>query len=198
MICLSWALLQRNAQCSDAVAEVILVLESLGFLINFNNTESVPTQCIKYIGLITNLVSMSFCLTDKKICDIRRLCIEVLIKGKWSLRQLAKIIGNLNWASYAVNSAQAHFRSLQVTFISSFWANNDNLDDAISLNEDIRADLKCWTTCTDFTFGKPMLLSRPGMRLSPDACLSGYGEFASTIRWVGLGPDTMLVAILTT
>jgi hypothetical protein len=147
--------------------------------------------------LITNLVSMSFCLTDKKICDIRRLCIEVLKKGKWSLRQ-GKIIGNLNWASYAVNFAQAHFCSLQVTFISSSWPNNDNLDAAISLNEDIRADLKCWTTCTDFNFGKPMLLSRPDMRLSSDACVSGWWEFASTIRWVGLSPDTILVAILTT
>ncbi|KAI9556087.1 hypothetical protein GHT06_018659 [Daphnia sinensis] len=39
-----------------------------------NKSETVPTQCIEYIGLITNSVSMTFCLTDKKICDIRRLC----------------------------------------------------------------------------------------------------------------------------
>ncbi len=172
-------------ECSDAVAQVIHVLESLGFLINFNKSETVPTQCIEYIGLITNSVSMSFCLTDKKICDIRRLCTEVLKKGKCSLRQLAKIIGNLNWASYAVNFAQAHFRSLQATFISSSRTNNDNLDAVIYLNDDIRADLKWWTTSADFTSGKPLLLSRPDMRLSSDACLSGWGAVCLDVKTGG-------------
>jgi hypothetical protein len=92
-------------ECSDAVAQVIHVLESLGFLFNFNKSETVLTQCVEYIGLITNSVSMSFCLTDKKICDIHRLCTEVLKRGK--------------------------------------------------------------------CYGKPLLLSRPDMRLSSDACLSG-------------------------
>jgi hypothetical protein len=128
---------------------------------------------------------MSFCLTDKKICDIRRLCTEVLKKGKCSLRQLAKIIGNLNWASYAVNFAQAHFRSLQATFISSSRTNNDNLDAVIYLNDDIRADLKWWTTSADFTSGKPLLLSRPDMRLSSDACLSGWGAVCLDVKTGG-------------
>ncbi|KZS09709.1 Uncharacterized protein APZ42_025993 [Daphnia magna] len=162
-------------ECSNAVAQVINVLESLGFLINFNKFETVPTQCIEYIGLITNSVSITVCLTDKKICDICRLCIEVLKKGECSLRQLAKKIGNPNWASFAVNFAQAHFHSLQATFISSSQANNNNLDTVISLNENIRADLKWWTTTTNFISGIPLLLSRPGMRLPSDASLSGWG-----------------------
>jgi hypothetical protein len=178
-------------ECGDAVAQVIHVLESLGFLINFKKSETTPTQCIEYIGLITNSVSMSFCLTDKKISDIRRLCSESLKNGKCSLRHLAKIIGNLNWASYAVIFAQAHFHSLQATFISFSRANNDNLDSVISLCLDVRADLKWWITSADFSSGKPLLHSRLDMRLSSDACLSGWGAVCLDVKTGGpwSGPE---------
>ena len=172
-------------ECSDAVDQAIHVLESLGFLINFKKSETTPTQCIEYIGLITNSVSMSFCLTEKKISDIRRLCGESLRKGKCSLRQLAKIIGNLNWASYAVAFAQAHFRSLQATFISSSRAYNDNLDAVIPLCDDVSADLKWWITSANFSSGKPLLHSRPDMRLSSDACLSGWGAVCLDVKTGG-------------
>ena len=55
---------------------------------------------------------MLFILTKKKMDDIRRLCRATLKKGTCSLHELAKIIGNLNWATYAVRYAQAHFRNL--------------------------------------------------------------------------------------
>jgi hypothetical protein len=151
---------------SSRTAEVIRVLESLGFLINFNKSETVPTQCIEYIGL--SLI--------------------------WSPCHSASPIKR--FATFAGYASKCWRRGNDL--ISSSWPNNDNLDAAISLNEDILADLKCWTTCTDFNFGKPMLLSRPDMHLSSDACVSGWWGFAATMRWVGLSPDTMLVTILTT
>jgi hypothetical protein len=74
---------------------------------------------------------------------------------------------------------------LQATLISSSRANNDNLDAVIYLNEDIRADLKWWTTSANFTSGKPLLLSRPDIRLSSDACLSGWGAVCLDVKTGG-------------
>jgi hypothetical protein len=69
-------------ECEAAVRLIIEVLESLGFLINFKKSETTPTLCLEYIGLITNSVSMTFRLTDKKCADIRGLCNDALKKGK--------------------------------------------------------------------------------------------------------------------
>ena len=44
-----------------------------------------------------------------------------------------KIIGNVNWASYAVNFAQAHFRNLQSLY-NSFP--KDDLDLIVSLTQE--------------------------------------------------------------
>ena len=90
---------------------------------------------MEYIGLIINSVSMSFHLTERKIDDIKRLRRETLKKEKCSLRELAKIIGNVNWASYAVNFAQAHFRNLQSLY-NSFP--KDDLDLIVNLTQEAR------------------------------------------------------------
>ena len=172
-------------ECNDAVTQVIAVLESLGFLINFKKSETVPTQCIEYIGLITNSISMTIHLTDKKVIDIYLLCSEVLKKGKCSLRHLAKIIDNLNWATYAVSFAQAHYRSLQAIFITSSREYNDNLDVIISLNNDARTDLSWWITSADFSAGTPLLSARPDIRMSSDACPSGWGAVCQEVKTGG-------------
>ena len=128
---------------------------------------------------------MTFHLTDKKVTDIYRLCSEVLKKGKCSLRQLAKIIGNLNWATYAVSFAQAHYRSLQAIFITSSREYNDNLDVIISLNNDARTDLSWWITSADFSAGTPLLSARPDIRMSSDACLSGWWAVCQEVKTGG-------------
>ena len=161
-------------ECEASVRLVIELLEFLGFLINLKKSEIIPTQCLEYIGLITNSVSMTFRLTDKKCTDIRRLCSDSLKKGKCSLRQQAKIIGNLNWATYAVSFAQAHFRSLQAVFISASRTSNDDLEACVTLDPDSRADLSWWISA-DFNTGKALLPSRPEVRLSSDSSLSGCG-----------------------
>jgi hypothetical protein len=174
-----------SQECAAAVALVISTLESLGFLINFKKSETVPTQCIEYIGLITDSLSMSFRLTDKKIADIFRLCNEMLKKRKCSLRALAKIIGNFNWACYAVSFAPAHFRSLQALYISSSKANNNNLDVSIYLDEDSLSDLNWWIKEANFSAGKSLLSIRPDIHLSSDASRTGWGAVCLDVKTGG-------------
>ncbi len=45
-------------ECIASVKKVISTLESLGFLINFMKSVTTPSQCIEYIGLITDSLAM--------------------------------------------------------------------------------------------------------------------------------------------
>ncbi|KAI9550772.1 hypothetical protein GHT06_004559 [Daphnia sinensis] len=147
-------------ECIASVKKVISTLESLGFLINFKKSVTTPSQCIEYIGLITASLAMSFRLTDKKIADISRLCKEALKKGKCSLRAIAKILGNLNWATYAVRFAPAHYRHLQALLISASKNNNDDLDVIVSLDSAALSDLTWWVNEANFSKGKGLLSTR--------------------------------------
>jgi hypothetical protein len=137
---------------------------------------------MEYIGLIINAVSMSFHLTERKIDYIKRLSQQTLKKKKCSIRELAKIIGNVNWASYAVNFAQAHFRNLQFLY-NSF--SKDSLDLIISLTQEDRSDLSWWLTEADFPSGKAILISRPDLRLPSDASRTGWDAVCLDIRTGG-------------
>ncbi|KZR96658.1 Uncharacterized protein APZ42_008879, partial [Daphnia magna] len=72
-------------KCTTAVAQVITTLEYLGFLINFKNSETNPSQCIEYIGLITDSLAMSFRLTDKMMANISRLCKKALLTSAYKI-----------------------------------------------------------------------------------------------------------------
>jgi len=174
-----------SEDCTSAITQVIATLESLGFSINFKKSETVPSQLIEYIGLITDSLSMSFRLTDKKIADISRLCKEALKKGKCSLRSLAKILGNLNWATYAVPFAPAHYRNLQALFISASKAYNDNLDVFVCLDVAFLSDLSWWVNKANFTEGKGLLSTRPDVRLSSDASRTGGVAVCLDVRTGG-------------
>jgi hypothetical protein len=153
-------------ECSTSVALVIKTLQSLGFLINFKKSETTPVQIIEYIGLITNSISKSFHFTKKKVDDIKQLSQETLKKKKCSLWELAKIIGNVNWAIYAVKFTQSHFRALQALYKS---VPKKNLDRVITINREARDNMLWWLSEADFSSGKPILTRRPDLQLASDA-----------------------------
>ena len=81
--------------------------------------------------------------------------------------------------------AQAHFRNLQAIFIESSRVHDDDLDVIISLEANAQSDLSWWTSTADFSAGKLLLPSRPSIRLSSDACLSGWGAVCQEIKTGG-------------
>ena len=94
------------------------LLESLGFSINEEKSIEIPAQSMEYIGIMIHSTSMSFTLTEKKSADLKNLCIAVVRKESISLRELASLLGNFNWAAQALPFAQAHIRGLQALYIA--------------------------------------------------------------------------------
>ena len=64
-----------------------------------------PVQALEYIGLFIDTLSMKLLLPERKRLDIYRLCKAALKASSLSWKELEKIIGNLNWATAAVDFA---------------------------------------------------------------------------------------------
>lgn len=165
-----------------AIKKVRALLESLGFVISSEKSVEEPSQIMEYIGLVIHSVPMSFTLTEKKISDIKRLCQEALNSNKVPLRDIAKILGNFNWATSAVRFAQAHFRSIQSTYNSGLKDSNGDYQCSISLNPDAKDDLYWWISHANFADGKRIAPASPSLTIFSDASKSGWGLFVKMSR----------------
>jgi hypothetical protein len=89
------------------------LLQKLGFPINWEKSETEPSQEITYLGLKINSVDRTFALPGKKVREIVELCSNLRKTGQASLREMQSLLGHLNWASNAVPHARARYRCLQ-------------------------------------------------------------------------------------
>ena len=106
----------------DGVQEDLRValelLQRLGFLINWKKSVLIPTQIIEYLGLVVDSINLPFSLPDDKVLAVQRMCHEALDAGRVSLRNIASILGNFNWAIPTIPFAQSHYRSMQRFYIN--------------------------------------------------------------------------------
>ena len=119
-----------------AVNQVRSLLESLGFVFSVEKSVEDPVQALEYIGLFIDTLSMKLLLPERKRLDIYRLCKAALKASSLSRKELEKIIGNLNWATAAVDFAQAHYRGLQLLLNSRQDAPCCELEDVYPLSKE--------------------------------------------------------------
>jgi hypothetical protein len=57
-----------------------------------------PNQIIEYLGIVVNSIEMFFALPEKRIILVQDMCKKALVADTVSLRTIASILGNFNWA----------------------------------------------------------------------------------------------------
>ena len=168
-----------------AVNQVRSLLESLGFVFSVEKSVEDPVQALEYIGLFIDTLSMKLLLPERKRLDIYRLCKAALKASSLSRKELEKIIGNLNWATAAVDFAQAHYRGLQLLLNSRQDAPCCELEDVYPLSKEARADLCWWISEANFSAGRSLTFPVPDVSISSDASLSGWGAVCMDVRTGG-------------
>jgi hypothetical protein len=86
---------------SDLEAALDL-LQSLGFLVNWEKSVVIPSQVMEYLGIILDSIKMSFSLPVMKAQEVKSLCEKALEAKRVSLRNIASILGNFTWAICSV------------------------------------------------------------------------------------------------
>lgn len=100
----------------EAVKQVTALFISLGFVIHEEKSVMVPTQSLEYIGLVIDTAALTFSLPPKKVDKLLRMCTLAYTSNSPSLKDLASLLGVLNWAVHSVNYAPAHYRNLQAFY----------------------------------------------------------------------------------
>jgi hypothetical protein len=75
-------------EITTARDSTIYLLESLGFVINYQKSVLQPTQNIEFLGVVINSVTMTMSLTEEKIKSLSAGCQEAKEMGSLPLRKL--------------------------------------------------------------------------------------------------------------
>ncbi|KZS06357.1 Uncharacterized protein APZ42_030220 [Daphnia magna] len=161
------------------------LLQSLGFLVNWEKSVVAPSQIMEYLGMIVDSIKMSFSLPAIKVQEVKRLCEQALEAKCVSLRSIASILGNFTWAIPTIPYAQSHYRSMQRFYLNESRRASGNLNTKRALSPEAEADLRWWLSNLEVANGKVFFPKSPDIEICSDASLSGWGAVCNGVATRG-------------
>ena len=86
----------------------IRLLESLGFLINYDKSMLIPTQKIQFLGLLIDSTQMLFILPETKTTSIRKACQLLVNKQRPTIREVSRVLGLVAYSNFADRQCGQH------------------------------------------------------------------------------------------
>lgn len=148
-------------ETQEAVKQVVGLLESLGFVIQEEKSVREPSQSLEYIGLMIDTISMSFILPQKKKEKLVEQCGRAFKSKTITLRELASILGILNWVGQSVNYAPANYRDLQAFYLRQSKLVRGDLSFVVTLPSEAKSNLSWWIKRANFSEGRKITSPPP-------------------------------------
>ena len=100
----------------------------MGFYINVKNSVFTPTQRLEYLGNVTDSVSMTVTLPDRRREKIVQSCTRLCHRRRDTIRNVAKVIGYLVAAVLAVEMGKLQYQYLEMAKILALQQTGGNFD----------------------------------------------------------------------
>lgn len=105
----NWSDLQK---AEAAVYIVTTTLTSLGYTMALSKSSLIPTQCVRYLGYLSNSLLTAFILPDDKKAKFKVLRETILSKREINLQTLQRFAGKTTSFSIAVPAARLYTRTI--------------------------------------------------------------------------------------
>ena len=160
------------------------LLQSLGFMINMEKSQSQATQSIEFLGLLIDSRMMSFSLPQTRVKQIQGECRRLLWKELVTVRELAHVVGMLAATRLAVLSAPLHYRALQAQKINGLGLHL-SYESMVTLNAHCKRDLQWWICHLSQVNGCQIQHPSPAVVIESDASNTGWGARCGPLRTGG-------------
>ena len=161
-------------ECELAYQELIQLLSELGLSINWEKAVS-PTQRLTFLGIEIDTVLRQLCLPESKLCELRQLLSDTLIKRSVTKRDLQSLVGRLNFAARVVFGGRTFLRRT-IDVMNTLSRPHHH----IRVNKQLRDDLSWWASFLRVFNGKTFFIDSAPVsfeEFSTDACPIGGGGF---------------------
>ena len=167
-------------ECQRMSSLAIQILQSLGWILNWEKSRLTPAQKFEWLGVQFDLSSHTAITPLEKMQSLQTLLKEVVSENQTSLRQIMRLQGTANWVGqhdHLVRLILPRTRRI-IKFFRSF-----PLDAPISLSKTQKLSLCRWLSGPPVpqSLGSPT----PHFRIHSDANPDGWGFDVNGIRFAG-------------
>ena len=161
----------RDADIVSHRDKTIRLLESLGWSINWDKSDTDPSYSKLFLGYIINCENDPYLLVPKDKCvkikkDIRR----ILAKDTVNARVLARTAGLCVSVVRAIGPGRLMLRG-----VYRLLRSREHWGSTLDISQDARADLQWWFQALDYWNGYKIKVSVPKLQIITDASPWGYG-----------------------
>ena len=130
--------------CVQNITDTVHMLDDLGFTIHPKKSVLYPAQNVTFLGFNIDSVSMTVQLTDEKLKTTLAKCQEFLDLDKYTIRQLAQIIGKLVSTEPGFPFAPLFYRTLEIHKTEQLAKHKGIYDAKIKITDEVKTHLRFW------------------------------------------------------
>ena len=171
---------QTYEDCIRNVIDTTLLLETLGFLVHPIKSILVPTQEIVVLGFVINSLTLTVMLTKEKAVNLKKSCTQVLGFPKITIRQVAKVIGQIVSSFPGAMHGPLYYRNLESNKSQALKTSRGDFDAHMSLSMEASQELNWWIANVETTYNV-VSHDRPQHTITTDASLLGWGAVMDSI-----------------
>lgn len=175
---------KTKTECLENIRATQILLKNLGFIVNLEKSNIVPSKSAKYLGFIWNTQKMSIELTDDKKKTIYTKAKEFYVKKTCKIRELAQFLGLLIASCPAIQYGTLYTKNLEREKYLSLVKENGNYESRMNLPKKLLPDLKWWID-NILVATNPIRTSEFTLEIFTDASLTGWGAVTGNNRTHG-------------
>lgn len=160
--------------CSENAGATVKLLKQLGFTINEEKSQLIPSTRVKFLGYIFNTLSYTISLPDDKVEKINSKLLLIRDSATPSIQCVAELIGMLTAACPAVTYGSVYVKQLEYDKNRALKLNQDDYSKLLVLSEQSRSDILWWLRSVSGTH-RCLRRDKYDIVVTTDASSTGWG-----------------------
>ncbi|XP_061709647.1 uncharacterized protein LOC133519626 isoform X1 [Cydia pomonella] len=165
-------------ECLNNTQTTCNLLQCLGFIINEEKSSITPSQVKEYLGFTINSRNMTLSPTLKKRNNLYSLIKNFLKIKSCSIREFAKLLGNLVSVCIAIPYGFVYTKKLERERFLALECHNYNFEGIMIMNKPIKTDLMWWKE-NILVKSSHIKQYNFSLEIFSDASLMGWGAFCN-------------------
>jgi len=149
------------------------LLERLGFSVNYEKSQTTPTQSLTFLGFVLDSVSMTLGMREDKLNAVLHAISVLMEVQRLSARKLSKALGLIGSMRPVVEDL--HLHTLHLSRCVARTVRRGGWGMSTSLSEGARCELRWLLDNLHGKTTRSMVQSMPTVRMRTDACPTGWG-----------------------
>ena len=171
-------------ECAKNVEETRKLVQELGFIVNEQKSQIIPTQRCRFLGFIFDSLRMSIELPEDKVQRTVELLNQFSRIRSCTIREFAAFVGTLVSRYPALKYEMIYIRPFEKKRARALGANNDNYDAKMSLLNKFQEEFTWWKMHIR-PASAPMSEPMYDLEIFSDASRTGWGVFCKSRRGHG-------------